>query len=244
MAKRLTAKEIKHDIREDEVRTFLAGIFRTLETHPQAVVGIIIAVAVVVLLIAGAFAVLDSRRQAALGELAEAIEIFEAPVTEDGATVEASAGPVFASEEERRQRARESFSAIQGIGSSVAGEIASLYLAEISLSEGDKDAARAIWEEFLDHHEDHMLAVAVRINLIHLDREEGKAAEVAAALEKELADPSKQLPEDVILFELAQTREALGEDDAALELYQRIVDEYPQSAYVAKARQVTTSART
>ncbi len=244
MDKRLTAKEIKHDIREDEVRTALARVFLTLESHPQAVFGTLIAAFVVVLLIAGGFSVLDSRREAAQGELAEAIEIYQAPVAEDGDTADPTAELVFASEEERRQRAKESFGEIKGFGASVAGELASLYLAEISMSEGDRDTARAIWEQFLDHHDEHLLAVSVRLNLIHLDRDEGKAAEVAATLEEELADPRKKLPEDVILFELAQTREALGEDEAALELYQRIVDEFPQSAFVAKARQVTTSART
>lgn len=244
MAKRLTAKEIKHDIREDEVQTALARIFLTLESHPKAVFGTIGAGIVVALLIAGGFAALDNRRQAAQSELAEAIEVYQAPVVEDGATADPEAELVFASEEERRQRAKEAFAEIKGFGASVAGEVASLYLAEIALAEGDKDAARATWEQFLADNEDHMLAVSVRLNLIHLDRDEGKAAEVAAALEEELADPRKKLPEDVILFELAQTREVLGEDEAALELYQRIVDEYPQSAFVAKARQVTTSART
>jgi len=241
MAKRLTAKEIKQDIREDEIQNFLARIFMILESRPKAVLGVLGAVVAVVLLVAAGLALLDSRKEAALGELAEAIEIYEAPVTEDGETPDPSADLVFASDAERFEKSKEAFGKIQGIGTSIAGEVASLYLAEIAIREGDRDKARKIWEGFLDHSEDHMLAVSVRLNLIHLDRDEGKAAEVAEALEKELDDPRKTLPEDVLLFELAQTREALGEDAAALELYRRIVDEFPQSSYVGKARQVTTS---
>ncbi len=242
MARRLTAKEIKQDIREDEVQNFLARVFNTLESHPRAVFGTLGGIVAAVVLAAAGLSLLDSRRQAAQAELAEAIDIYEAPILEEGETAGTDDGPTFASEDERVQQAKEAFEEIRGTG--VAGEVAELYLAEIAMSEGDQDTARTIWEKFLNRNEGHMLAVSVRLNLIHLDREQGKAEEVAAELEKELGNPRKQLPEDVLLFELAQTRQALGEEEAALDLYQRIIDEFPQSAYVAEARQVTTSART
>ena len=244
MSKRLTTKEIKHDIREDEVRTFLGRIFQTLAEKPTLVLGIVAGVFAVALAIAAIFAILDSRRQAAIDKLTAAVETYGAPIAgEEGTAGEDPDGPVFASEEERRAEAKEAFEDVRGgFAAGAAGGVASLYLADIALNEGDAERARAIWEEFLTANEGHILALSVRLNLIHLDRDQGRAAEVAEALEKELADPAKTLPEDVILFELAETRDALGEREAALELYQRIVDEYPQSPYVARARQMTTSA--
>lgn len=239
MTKRLSAKEIKHDIREDEVQTFLTRVFLALEEHPRAVSGVLIAILVLVLAFSGALSWLDHRQQAAAGELAAAIETYQAPIVENGAKPDDPDNPSFASAEERRERAKAAFSEIRA---GAAGEVAELYLADIALEEGDVETARSIWEDFLDDNGGHLLALSVRLNLIHLDRDQGRAAEVAAELEKELADPRRTLPEDVILFELAETREALGEAEAALDYYQRIVDEHPQSAYLARARQKTTAA--
>jgi tetratricopeptide (TPR) repeat protein len=236
MSKRLTAKEIKHDIREDEVRTVLGRVFQTLAERPGLVLGAIAGIFGVAIVIAGLFAVLESRRQAAGSKLAAAIETYGEAAAEEGAESD---------EPGASGDAKEAFEEIRGsFGAGAAGDVASLYLADIALAEGDAEGARKIWEEFLAKHQDHILALSVRLNLIHLDRDSGRAAEVATALQAELADPEKTLPEDVILFELAQTREALGESEAAVELYQRILDEHPLSPYAARARQMTTSAGT
>lgn len=240
MAKRLSAKEIKHDIREDEVQTFLARVFLALEEHPRIVFGSIAGVIVLALLASGTYAYLNNRQQAAVGQLAEAIETYSAPIDEEGATPDDPDSPTFAREEERRRaRAKDAFGEIRG---GISGNLAELFLADIALSEGDTEGARKIWQGFLENHKDHILALSVRLNLIRLDRETDRAAEVATELEQELEKADKKLPEDVILFELAQTREALEDNEVALELYQRILDEYPQSPYAGTARQMTTSA--
>lgn len=233
--RRLTRKEIKHDIREDEVQTFLSRVFLTLQERPSLIVGIVVGVMVLALLATGAYALLDNRRQAAQEELAEALKVVQAPLA-DEAVVDpvASSGPRFANAEERRQRAREELEKVRG---GAAGDIAELLLADIALEEGDAARAREIWERFLDRHEDHALAIAVRLNLIRLDRDEGRATELATELAGELEAADKSLPEDVLIYELARTREVLGETDAARELYQRLIDEHPQSPYAGRARQ-------
>ena len=239
MAKRLTAKEIKHDIREDEVKTFLTRVFVALEEHPKVVLSVLGGIVALVLVFSGGLAMLDSRREAAISQLAKAMEVYRAPIVEDGATPDDPDSLSFASNDARREQAKTSF---EEVGAGVASEVAELYLADIAVEEGDLETARAIWEGFLRGNSDHLLAFSVRLNLIHLDRDNGKAAEVAEDLEKQLTDSATKLPEDVILFELAQTREVLGESEAALDYYQRIVDEHPPSAYVAQARQKTTAA--
>ncbi len=243
MSKRLSVKEIKHDIREDEVQTFLSRVFQKIVDKPILVLGIVGGVLALALIIASVFAFRDSRRQAAASRLTEAIEIYDAPVGEAAAASDDPDAPSFASDEERRTRSKEAFEEIRGsLGAGAASDVAGLYLADIALAEGDTEAARKVWQEFLAGNADHILAISARLNLIHLDRDDGRAAEVAAELEKELADPAKTLPEDVLLFELAKTRDALGESEAAVELYQRILDEHPQSPYASEARRKTTSA--
>ncbi len=241
MSHRLTRKEIKHDIRDDEVRNVLVRVFDFMQERPKVVVGAIAGFVVLVLAVSGVLAYLDSRGDTASEELASALRIAGAPVNEDDAKPEDPDEPSFASEAAKRARAKQAFEGLRGVGSSVAGDVANLYLADIAASEGDTETARGIWESFLADHEDHVLALSVRLNLIHLDRNNGRTQEVADELQRELDSAAKTLPEDVILFELAQTLEALDQADAALELYQRILDEYPKSPYTADARRVTTA---
>ncbi len=249
MSQRLTRKEIKQDIREDEFRGYLLQVFDVLQKRPNIIVGTIAGLAVLVLALTGLFAFLDRRSDQANEELAEAMKIVTAPIVEDaeapkdGEDSEADDELSFASDEERRAKAKGAFENVQNkVGANIAGDVASLYLADIAAAEGDKDAARTIWEGFLAEHSDHILALSVRLNLIQLDRESGRAQELANELQKELDSANKKLPEDVILFELAKTLDVLNEKDAALEAYQRILDDHPKSPYTAKARQMTTSA--
>ncbi len=51
-----------------------------------------------------------------------------------------------------------------------------------------------------------------------------------------LAQDVKPLPADVILYQLALTYDALGKGDDARATWRRIVDEYPQSPYIADAQ--------
>lgn len=242
MSTRLSPKKIKHDIREDEFRSFIVRGFDYLTENPMEVLKIFGAVLLLVLLVTAGYSYMDSRKTAAHEDLAAALKIYEAPILEEGATPDDPKAPSFASEEERTAKAKAMFEEVHGaLGAGMAGEIASLYLAQIEAAAGNIDIARATWEDFLSQHSDHILALSVRLNLLRLDRANGKAAEVAETLEKELASPAKSLPEDVILYELAATREMMGEKEASLSLYQRIIDEYPQSPYVERARQLTTS---
>lgn len=238
MSKRLTRKQIKEDIRHDEVKTVLSTTYEQIRGHQRLAIGL----AVTILAAGVGFAVVRAymahREEAAATELARAIRIFDAPIQEEGAKPDDPQTPSFASEEKRDARARE---ALEAVGYGKARDVAGLYLADLAIREGDKATARKYWEGFLREHEDDILAVTVRLNLLRLDREEGKVEEVAKELEAELEKTDRALPEDVILFELAETLDALDRAEEAKGYYQRILDDYPQSPYSAKAREKTSS---
>lgn len=236
--KRLSPKEIKRDIRQDELRHLLSETALQAQSHSKMVIVAVAAVIALALAVAALFSFLSSRRNEANRELAEAIRIYSAPVMAEGAKPDDPREPSFSSESARKTAAKAAFEKIQGgFGTGIAGEVAELYLAEMAVGDGDTARARKTWEEFLKAHDDNVLATSVRINLIRLDRQEGKAEQVEAQLRKELENPEKKLPEDAILFELAQTLEAQGRDDDAKELYQRLIEEYPRSAYTFEANQ-------
>lgn len=242
MSTRLSPKKIKHDIREDEFRSFIARAFDYCSENPDVVLKIVGGVLLLVLFITVGFSFMDGRQETANERLNEALEVYQAPILDEGATPDDEDDRSFASEADRNAMAKPMFEAVRdAFGAGTAGDVAALYLAQIDASEGNVDAARKVWERFVADHSDHVLALSVRLNLLRHDRANGQAEAVAETLESELASSSKNLPEDVILFELAETREQLGDKEAALELYQRLIDEHPQSPYVERARQLTTS---
>lgn len=239
--KRLSPKEIKQDIREDEFRTFMSRTLEWVAERPQVVLGIIGGILALVAIVSGARAFMQQRSDDAQIHLAKVIDIASGPVVEEGADPDAKTSPTFASEEDRQARLEEALGEVgSGLGTGAAAEVADLYRADIAAASGDMDAARGIWESFLKSHDDHLLAATVRLNLIRLDRANGAAEAVAEQLERELVDPdNRTLPEDVVLYELAKTHEVLGQQTEAQDLYQRIVDEHPESPYASRARQLT-----
>lgn len=237
MSERLTAKQIKQDIREDEVQSFLVTLINKFQENPSLYVGLVGGFLVIGLLISGITTFLGKQNESAQARLGELIDAYSAPVLASGETAPAGLTRSYDSEEARLAATRE---ALEEVGGGSAGEVAELYEAQLALAEGNTDEARRIWESFLRGNGDSALAVSVRTNLIELDRAEGKHDELAERLQSEL-DGRSDLPEDVLLYQLARTREDLGQTTEADALYQRILDDLPASPYAAAARQATTS---
>lgn len=235
---RLTRREMKRD----EVAEALGRTVEYSRSHLQTLV---IAAGVVVLIALVAVAVWIWRAGAVARtneELVEALEVYEAPVVEEGEALEGDqpgdpTEPTFPSVEARRERAVELFEEVRR-GSGGAADVALVYLGQLAADAGDTAAAREHWREFVDQHEGHVLAGSVRVSLIGLDRAEGEAERVASELEAmmDVTPEQRPLPGDVVLYELGKTYEALGRTEDAESVYQRLIEEYPRSAYVGEAR--------
>jgi outer membrane protein assembly factor BamD (BamD/ComL family) len=118
-----------------------------------------------------------------------------------------------------------------------AADIAMVYRAELATREGDLALARELWEKFLERQKDHMLVAEVHLNLMSLDRVEGRGDELITRLNSMLDSPDrKDLPTDVLLNQLAITLEDSGREEEARRAYRRIIDEFPTSPYVDGAR--------
>lgn len=235
MSDRLTRKEIKRD-------EFVEALERSASFMERNVRRLVAGTIALVVVVAAGFGIwwwLGVRQERANAALTEALEVYRAPVGE-GAEPETEGGPTFPDEAARGARAEELFTAVrEGYGMSGAADVAAVYLAQIAVESGDAERARTLWQEFAEDRSDHVLAGQVRVNLIHLDRQQGRGEEVVARLEPMLiADPEdRELPGDVVLWELAQTYEALERGDEAQAAYRRLSEEYPTSAYASQARQ-------
>ena len=92
-----------------------------------------------------------------------------------------------------------------------------------------------------DHPRD-MLAASVQLDLVRLDRSQGKADAAVTELKRLIAEPEHAAPLDTLLYELAKTLEQQGKAEEARQAWQRIADEFPRSPYFAEAQKSSATA--
>lgn len=234
MNQRLTRKEIKRD-------DFAAAVGRSVEyaeSHVRTIVYAVGGVLLLALLGVGIYYWRGHRQQEANQALAQAVKVYDAQVTATGAKPNDPDEPSFSTEAARRTRAKELLAKVRDdYGSTDAADVAGLYLARIAADEGRLDEARRLWSDFVDEHGGSLLASEARLNLVDLDRKQGKGEEVVQELRAMLEKGDAPLPQDVILNELGKTLEQLHRPQEAIQSYQRILDEFPQSPYRMEAQQ-------
>lgn len=238
MTQHLTRREMKRD-------DFASAVGKGMdyaESHARTLlVGLgVVALLAVLLLVGRVF--LNNRAEKANEALSHAMKVYQAPVDAAAAKPDDPKSPTFADAASRRARAKQLFEGVRkDYGSSDAADMAGLYLAQIAAEEGQLDQARQLWTDFVDDNPKNLLAGEARVNLIHLDRQQGKNEDLSQRLKSMLEEDEPALPKDVVLWELATTQEALGKKQDALQSYRRITEEYPESAYRSEAQQKVTS---
>lgn len=228
----------RRDMKRDELANVMERGVEYAESHARTLMMAVGAILAIALLAALWFMYRNNQAENANVALAHAIKIYQAPIDPAAPKPDDPTNPTFADEAARRAKAKGLFEKLHDdFGSTPAGDVASVYLGQIALAEGQPDRARELWNGFVDEHGDHLLASETRINLFRLDRSNGKAEDVATKLSAMLDQTDAPLPQDVILGELAATQEQLGKKQDAITTYQRIMDEFPQSPYARDARQ-------
>jgi TolA-binding protein len=238
MSQRLTRKDIKRD-------EFASAVGRGVdfaESHTRELLLTVGAVVLTVALGILAYFYISHRSDGANEALAAAVKAYGAPIDPAGAKPNDPQEPTFASAAARQARARKLLEQVRkDYRWTDAADVASLYLADLDAGSGKAASARQLWSDFVKKHGDHVLAVQSRIDLLELDRSQGKGQQVAQQLREMLDRSDAPLPQDVILYQLAITLEQLNRDQEATQTYQRLVDEFPQSPYRQTAQQKLTA---
>lgn len=178
----------------------------------------IIAATVGVALLLGAFLVnRGNRKEAARTRLGA----LTAEIQQVTGGQEAQRGPCEASLSELERLAERE-------GNSLEGRTARYYAGVCQRALEDYDAAAASFEQVRGRND--LLAELATLSLAGVQRTSGMGEEAALAY-RSLLDGSGDLPLDPVLFELGVLEEEQGRPEAAVALYERIVEEYPASAF-------------
>jgi tetratricopeptide (TPR) repeat protein len=226
MSEKITRKDLK---RNDLVET----VGRTVDyvTSHRRGVGEGVAVAAGIALLVGGFFLVKTYREARAGrELSAGLAAFDAPLAgEPGA---ASAPLSFPSAAARDAAAAEHLRKAASYGGTTPARAASVILAA-------RDAKATAADSFERAARDGRfeIAAAAEIDAARLLASQGKVTEAVERLKRAVESPDASMPKDALLFALAQIYEGSGASSDARSVYQRIVNDYPNSPYRADARQ-------
>lgn len=209
------SKLSRKQMKRNEMAETVGSVVEYTRDHSRSLLWGAVVVAVVLVLV-GAFLVWRGRRGAgAAASLAVAMAVEEGDPT-------------------ARERFEEVIDRYPGSG---AADVARLYLAGFAAADADEDRARELWRAAAEEGGDTVLGQQARLNLWELERSVGRHEELLAEIRALLDEGTAVLSEDLLLYQLALTLEAAGDDLGARDTYLRLVDEHPQSVLRGIAQQ-------
>jgi predicted negative regulator of RcsB-dependent stress response len=232
-------REERRQAKRNDLATLMDGIVDIAVGHSRQVVALGV---VVLLLLLGALGLrswLRARDETGARMLADLIDTYDAPITSTLEDLQAARPdePTFTSVEERARKVMEIAGSILergGPGTARAGALLYRGLAESDL--GMDDEAEVSLAQALGRESDGLYGALARLRLARL-KEARRKCEEALPLYQAIAEGAGGVvPREEGMLGLARCQEALGRKDEAVALYRRLVDEFPDSEYLAQAR--------
>jgi len=234
--KRLTRKEI---VQEDKIRTSLTRIYEWILRNSRLLIA---SVGLLLITVLGSY-IWKSYQQNRFTELqiqfAEALKIYHSPSVENP-TNEQPPNPNlynFKNDQERRKKALESFNiVISNSSNSNLGLFSRYYAARIQHELDQREEAKqklALIIEEANQVEIRSLARNFLAHVLLLEKDRKRASEILEAI---LNDSDSSFPKESVILRLARNLEQDNNAGKAVEFYQKLLDDYPDSNYASEAR--------
>ena len=234
--KRLTRKEI---VQEDRIRAALTGIYEWMARN-----GYLLAAGLGLLLVTVLGSYIwqnyQQNRSAELQiEFAEGLKIYHSPTGTDPDSEQAvsSSRYHFETDQERREKALESFNAVasDSPGSNL-GLLARYYAARIQHELDQREEAKQELNSVIEEADLIEIRSLARNFLAHVLLLEEDRKQASAMLKAILDDSPSSFPKEIVMVRLARNLEADGNTSEAVEFYRNLLADYPDSSYAPEAR--------
>ncbi len=226
----MAQKISRRDMKRNELAETVGKTVGFVSEHKKGVAeGVAIAVGLAVLV--GGFLLYRAWTARSAGRsLSQALAILATPLASDPAAGSAKTYPTAA---ERRADADKLFREAARHGSTAPGRAARVVLAA-----GAEKPAEAVevFEKAARQGGSETAAVA-EIDAARMLAASGKTTEAIDRLKRAIDSPSAAAPKDALLFTLGQIYEQSGAVADARAVYQRLINDFPNSPYRADARQ-------
>ena len=237
-AKRLTRREI---VQEDKIQAALSGIYKWSSQNHSLLIAFF---AIFLLSILGSYFwqnYQSDRSEEIQVQFGEALKIYHAPVVEE--TAEDSEDPIifdeyiFATDEERREKALEGFTAVvEDATGTHLGLLARYYRGLIKQEMGQMGTAEEELNFVVQNSAELQTRNLARHLLAGIAESQDDRQLANQLLEAILLEDTASFPKDTILLRLAQNHEAAGNAEKALKFYTTLTTEYPTSDYSQEAQ--------
>jgi TolA-binding protein len=240
----------RHKLKQNEFAQGVANAREMLETRGRDIGTLVVVVGVALALVAGYTWWRSSRDGRANTMLAEALAIYEAPVVTATAPAPGSPMPVqqpgtYATEQAKLEAALPKFvEAANAYPSTNAGIVARYHAAATLAVLGKYTEAEQRYQEVVDKAgRNSIYGRTARLGLADSQAAQGKYDNAINTYRELSTDTSAQLPVDGILMQLGRVYVKAGKKDDAVRAFNRVVEEFPQSVYVADARKELADAK-
>src|SRR5215471_3352016 len=226
-------KITRKDLKRNELAETMGRTVDYVSTHRRGVTEGVVIAACAVALVAGIFLYRAYRESVAGRELSAALEALDTPV---GPQVGgASGGRTFATVAEQDREADRHLQAAAAYGGTAAGRAAGVIRA--ARNPQSSTVSDALAKAARDRHIE--VAAAAELGEARLLVASGKTTEAIERLRRAIDSPQSRAPKDALLFALGQAYEKAGATGDAKAVYQRLINDYPNSPYRAEARGLT-----
>ncbi|HKY19725.1 MAG TPA: tetratricopeptide repeat protein [Vicinamibacterales bacterium] len=233
----------RHRLKENELSHVLAGATASMRDHGRSV-SLAVSIVGLVLIAAGGYWAwktrTESRAQILLGD---AVIVAQAPIQEPKAGVTPAAGsyPTIAA---RAEAAVLKLAAVYDAYPSTKAGIAARYHAAAALALLGRPAdAVTRYQEVIDRAgSGDFYGRMARLGIVEANaqaKQFDKAISAAEALVKNTSEDV--IPRDALLMELGRVQAAAGKKAEAKQTLDKVIAEFPQSAYIEEAKQLLAS---
>jgi TolA-binding protein len=227
----------RHHLKDNELAQFATAARTTVEARKNQVTGGVVAI-VVILAAAVGYTAWRGRVQGRAGTLlAEAMAVQDTRVGAPEAPGSPTAGPSYPTEKEKNQAALTKLKMVADqYPSTEAGLFARFREAGVQMALGNPKEAATAYQQVLDGAGDSIYGQMARLGLAEAQVRSGEF-DKAIETYKELAQRKDgPLPIDGILVQLGRTYLEAGKPSDAQQTFNRVVQEFPESSFIADAR--------
>jgi TolA-binding protein len=239
----------RHKLKENEFARSVAQARALMGERGRDVTRLLLALVAVVAIIGAFFWWRSSRDARANDLLASALATYEMPVIPPAPPAPGSPPPVpqpgtFQSEQERLEASLPKFlEAANANPGSDAGITARYHAASILAAVGKHAEAEQRYKEVIDQAGSGIYGRTARLGMAASQVAQGKYDSAIALYTEISRDPGSTLPLDSVLMQLGRAYARAGKKEEAVRAFTRVVDEFPQSSYVADARREIEEAK-
>ena len=232
----------RHKLKENEFAHTVARAREVIDTRGRDMATVAVVVVAALLLAFGYMAWRHSRDAKSNTMLAEALAVAEAPVVAPVAPAPGSPMPVqqpgtFQTERARLEAALPLFQQAADAYPNTDSGIAARYHAAGALAAlGRFPEAQQRYQEVIDKAGSRIYARTARLGLAQVEVAQEKYDDAIKIYQQLSTDTTSQIPVDGVLMELGRAYMKAGRRSEATHAFTRVIEEFPQSLYVADAR--------